>query len=42
MRCDNCQEHGGRAYVLKTYVERGGEQTIDLEFCSATCLREWT
>lgn len=41
MECDNC-EADEVAYTLTTYVESGGEESVDLHFCSTDCLRVWT
>lgn len=41
MSCDNCRSEERIAYTLQTHVA-GDDRTVELEFCSADCLRGWT
>lgn len=40
MGCVNCQADE-RAYTLHAHVD-GEERTVELSFCSADCLDDWT
>ncbi|WP_165874946.1 hypothetical protein [Natrarchaeobius oligotrophus] len=40
--CDNCESDDEIAYTLRTYVDGGSGEQVDLHFCSNDCLRVWT